>query len=118
MSHFADDETLTHITALELEVVRLREALTDITDVFSTIGITAGIYDDELDALEKAAKTLSTPFTPTALNELIEKVEKRTIERCAVEANKSWCKEPCYICTISADIRALPTGKIKLEELL
>mgnify|MGYP003612608963 CR=1 FL=1 len=59
-----------------------------------------------------------TQFTPTTLNELIEKVEKMTIERCALEANKSWFKDPCYIYTITNDIRNLPTGQIKLEDLL
>ena len=54
-----------------------------------------------------------TPFAPTALHELIEKVEKRTIERCARESERSHSKEQ------SAHlIRSLPTGQIKLEELL
>ena len=102
-----ETELTAQVAALELEVVRLRDV------IFDMAGEEPGI------SWGKADKVLSThPFTPTTLNELIEKAEKMTIERCAVEANKSWCKEPCYISTISADIRALPTGHIKLEELL
>ena len=69
-----------------------------------------------------------------ALHELIEKVEKMTIERCA-----EWMAESAYkdgatlsveICVLDDEpvgdftdrikeaIRALPTGQIKLEELL
>ena len=33
--------------------------------------------------VKKMKEALSTPLAPTALNELIEKVEKMTIERCA-----------------------------------
>ena len=55
-----------------------------------------------------------TPFTPTALLELIEKVEKMTIERCARE-----CERFEYPASREAKaIRALPTGNMKLEELL
>lgn len=75
MSHFADDETLTHIAALEAEVMRLREV------IFDMAGEEPGI------SWGKADKVLSTTFTPTALNELVERVEKRTIERCAVVCN-------------------------------
>ena len=117
------------VAALEVEVLRLREALADITDVFSTIGITAGIYDDELAALEKAAKTLSTPFTPTALNELIEKVEKIWREKCARASGDydaaPWAHDSAALhvadmvsVSIANQIRALPIGQIKLEDLL
>ena len=34
-------------------------------------------------------------------------VEKRTIEKCAVAANKAWFEDPCYIYTITDAIRAL-----------
>ena len=118
-----ETELLAANAALEAEVLRLRGALDSVQQVANRSDGIAGwhlngdiaSWDSILPEVEDA---LSTPFTPTALPELIEKVEKMTIERCAVEANKSWCKEPCYICTISADIRALPTGQIKLEELL
>ena len=66
-----------------------------------------------------------TPFTPTALNELIEKVEKMTIDRCAKAV---WNSKPsqkaideipaAYQLASLAAIRALSTGQIKLEELL
>ena len=69
-------KTLTaQVAALEAEVLRLRDV------IFDMAGEEPGI------SWGKADKVLSThPFTPTALHELIEKVEKRTIERCATAA--------------------------------
>lgn len=63
---------------LEAEIVRLREALKHIkyeTDIHGN-NLNRGIKDE-------AVKALSTPFTPTALNELIEKAEQRVSESCA-----------------------------------
>ena len=97
-------KTLTaQVAALELEVVRLREV------IFDMAGEEPGV------SWGKADKVLSTPFTPTALNDLVEEVEKRTIERCA--------KKLLSIGALGdgdflAAIRALPIGHIKLEELL
>lgn len=54
---------------------------------------------------------MAAPFTPTALNELIEKVEKLTIERCAERVS-------FFTPYVGNKIRALPTGQIKLEELI
>ena len=34
-------------------------------------------------------------------------IERRTIERCAIAANKAWFEEPCYIYTITDAIRKL-----------
>ena len=53
--------------------------------------------------------------TPNATNEGYQRallkmgkiIEKRTIERCALAANKAWFEEPCYIYTITAAIRKL-----------
>lgn len=70
MSHFADDETLAHIAALELEVASLRSVMADVIKAHGYAGGTP-------------IEALSAPFNPTALPELIEKVEKMTIERCA-----------------------------------
>lgn len=124
MSHFADDETLAHIAALELEVVRLREALTvcvcAMQDYQAGIGITEMFDKGEL----LGRKVLSTPFTPTALPELIEKVEKIWREKCASRLDSEWngdadtyeYSETCNEC--AERIRALPVGQIKLEELL
>ena len=75
------------------------------------------------EAINRTDKALSTPFTPTALPELIEKVEKRTIERCAVITAWSIIDMPTAveISTVrkySKAIRALPVGHIKLEDLL
>ena len=113
-----ETELLAANAALELEVVRLRRALELASGFIRRTNYEYGVDSDESEIEQCVQSALSTPFTPTALNELIEKVEKRTIERCAVGVNKSWFKEPCYIYTITADIRALPTGQIKLEELL
>lgn len=110
MSHFADDETLAHIAALELDVARLRSVMADVIKAHGYSGGTP-------------TEALSAPFTPTALNELIEKVEKMTIERCAVITGWSIIDMPTAveISTVrkySKAIRALPVGQIKLEELL
>lgn len=63
--------TTQRIAELEAEVLRLRDVVFDI----------AG--EEPSFSWRKANDELSTPFTATALNELIEKVERRTIERCA-----------------------------------
>lgn len=63
-------KTLTaQVAALELEVARLRSVM---ADVIKAHGYTGGT----------PVEVMSTPFTPTTLLELIEKVEKMTIERC------------------------------------
>ena len=63
-------------------------------------------------AVDSTDKALSIQASTEALNELIEKVEKRTIDRCCVEL-----KRLDYWYSAAAIIR-LPTGQIKLEELL
>ena len=105
-------KTLTaQVAALELEVARLRDV------IFDMAGEEPGI------SWGKADKVLSTPFTPAALPELIEKVEKLTIERCA-EVHKDAASKAFSASGIvwadkfEREIRALPTGQIKLEELL
>ena len=103
MSHFADDETLTHIAALELEVVRLRSVIADVIKAHGYAGGTP-------------IEVMSSPFTPTALNELIEKVERRTIDRCA--SIFPYRYKEYFGDDITVAIRAFPTGQIKLEELL
>ena len=110
--------TTQRIAELEAEVLRLRNALKHIkyeTDIHGN-NLNRGIKDE-------AVKALSTPFTPTTLNELIEKVEKMTIERCAVITAMGIIDIPTTveISTVrkySKAIRALPVGQIKLEELL
>jgi hypothetical protein len=54
VSHFADDETLAHIAALELEVARLRSVMADVIKAHGYAGGTP-------------VEIMSTPFTPTAL---------------------------------------------------
>ena len=104
MSHFADYETLAHIAALELEVMRLRDV------IFDMAGEEPGI------SWGKADKVLSIPFAPTALAELIEKVEKMTIERCASFVDDSCTYGDTHI--LVKAVRALPVGQMKPEELL
>ncbi len=70
--------------------------------------------DTARNMFRKASDSIQPPYDTTALNELIEKVERRTIERCA--------KKLLSIGALGdgdflAAIRALPTGQIKLEEL-
>ena len=123
MSHFADDETLTNIAALEAEVLRLRGALEIASGFIRRTNDEYGVDSDESEIEQCVQSTLSTQFTPTTLNELIEKVEKRAIERCAVITAMSIIDMPTTV-EISAvrkyskAIRALQTGKIKPEELL
>ena len=88
------------LATLELDVARLRSVMADVIKAHGYAGGTP-------------IEVMSTTFAPTALNELIEKVEKLTIERCARESERSHSREQsAYL------IRALPTGQIKLEELL
>ena len=129
-------KTLTaQVAELEAEVMRLREALiacrAHIGDPanFDCYGSDKELAEflqqvkrDEDVAIAKADEALSTPFTPTTLNELIEKVEKMTIERCVTEIAETadmvgiigHSDREC----LQVAICALPTGQIKLEELL
>ena len=92
-------KTLTaQVAALELEVTRLRGVM---ADVIKAHGYTGGT----------PVEVMSTPFTPTVLNELVEKVERQTIERCAERVS-------FFTPHVGNKIRALPTGQIKLEDLL
>ena len=93
------DEFKAKVAELELEVARLRSVMADVIKAHGYAGGTP-------------IEAISTPITPAALNELIEKVEKRTIDRCCVEL-----KRFDYWYSTAAIIR-LPTGRIKLEELL
>ena len=124
-------KTLTaQVAALEVEVARLREVL-ERAGSFIHNGIELGFIrmpdcdcpDPAHETPEIVWKALSTPFTPTALNELIEKVEKMTIERCATATaagpedsyQDDWFKAKCKAVE---QIHALPTGVIKLKALL
>ena len=117
------------IAALELEVARLRE--TTATKLIVEAH-DFGQFSDDFNqpqarsvrkAIRELCEALSTPFTPTVLPELIEKVEKITLERCAVITAWSIIDMPTTVefSTVrkySKAIRALPVGHIKLEELL
>ncbi len=95
-------KTLTaQVAALELEVARLRSVMADVIKAHGYAGGTP-------------VEVLSTPFTPTALNELIEKVEKMTIERCAQMFSDSVIGGRY----LADQVRTISTGQIKLEELL
>ena len=105
-----ETELTAQVAALELEVARLRSVMANVIKAHGYEGGTP-------------TEVMSTPFTPTTLNELIEKVEKMTIERCAVITGWSIIDMPTTveISTVrkySKAIRALPVGHIKLEDLL
>ena len=116
---------MTREAELELEIARLRHAFQTYLDEHEE----CQDADDwmammcSIEAHHVADEALSTPPSTTALQELIEKVERRTIERCAEEcsnvASEPWwlnegigMAKECY-----AAIRALPTGNLKLEDL-
>lgn len=125
--------TTQRIAELEAEVMRLREIIEKLWVVIDDIDT----YSDMAKADDKLYRSLverrqkdrwgtrincdghklefPTPFTPTALPELIEKAEKRTIERCA---EKLLSIGALGDGDFLAAIRALPTDQIKLEELL
>ena len=127
-----ETELLAANATLESEVMRLREALEVKHDSVESLMSWCvknvdkwnfSEYDYLRYAVKKMKEVLSTPFTPTALPELIEKVEKMTIERCAVITGWSIIDMPTTveISTVrkySKAIRALPVGHIKLEDLL
>ena len=100
--------TTQRIAELEAEIVRLRDLIFDI----------AG--EEPSFSWRKANETLSTPIhPPIALHELIEKVEERTIARCAKEAFDFWADQiDCSTESSATAIRSLSVGQIKLEELL
>lgn len=102
-----ETELLAANAALEAEIVRLRETLRKLACL--------GNGDSYGNSIGNciAQEALALPQDTTTLNELIEKVERLTIERCARESERSHSREQsAYL------IRALPTGQIKLEELL
>ena len=98
-------KTLTaQVAALELEVASLRSVMADVIKAHGYAGGTP-------------IEVISTPFTPTTLDELIEKVEKMTIDRCAGICHR-FGERQMHPLEAEGAIRAIPTGQIKLEELL
>ena len=102
---------------LELDNLRLREALSSIrrygNDTLS--GRIDGIDDRNwqrdgvMEMTRRAREAMDDTPPPTkALSTLVEKVEKLTIERCANGCGGAY----------AAELRTLPTGQIKLEDLL
>jgi len=90
-----ETELLAANAALEAEVLRLRNALETFIAEHEECEDSDGWMAQmcSMEALHVADEVLSTPFTPTVLNELIEKVEKLTIERCAVAADKAYATD-------------------------
>ena len=110
--------TTQRIAELEAEVMRLREALECSDNLLRELPTSGGMWG--LAVMENNQQALSTPFTPTALNDLIEKVEKRTIERCANEIDTTrpvGNDRDTNLRRVQMAIRALPVGQIKLSEL-
>ena len=111
-----ETELLAANVALEAEIVRLREALRKLACL--------GNGDSYGNSIGNciAQEALALPSDTTALNELIEKVERLTIERCVTEIEETadmvriigYSYREC----LQVAIRALPVGQIKLEELL
>ena len=114
---------MTREAELELEIARLREALQTYIDEHEE----CQDADDwmammcSIEAHHVADEALSAPPSTTALQELIEKVERRTIERC-----ERLCLRPVnwlhpnqqkIADEIKTAIQALPTGNLKLEDL-
>ena len=96
-SPFATLNNAPRVAELELENLGLRETLLVAHDL-STNTIT---------------RVLNTPPSTSALAALVEKVERRTIERCLDcysldDSAKDWAYKMCN----------LPVGNLKLEELL
>ena len=103
--------TTERIAELEAEVMRLREALRKAAhmvreNILCPEGNPYAVQDMEALADKK--------FTPTALNELVEKVERRTIERCAQMFSYSGIGGRY----LADQVRTISTGQIKLKELL
>ena len=94
-------ELTAQVAALELEVARLRSVMANVIKAHGYEGGTP-------------TEVMSTPFTPTALHELIEKVEKMTIERCAQMFSDSGIGGRY----LADQVRTISTGQIRLEELL
>lgn len=108
---------MTREAELELEIVRLREFISAISkQIPEKPDYWSPCSQCERNAID-AEELLDTPPPTTALQDLITKVERRTIERCALAANEAWFEDPCYIHTITDAIRALPTENLKLEDL-
>ena len=115
--------TTQRIAELGAEVMRLRNALETFIAEHEECEDSDGWMAQmcSMEALHVADEVLSTPFTPTTLSELIEKVEKLTIERCAtaVGPEDSYQDDGFKAkCKAVEQIHDLPTGQIKLEELL
>ena len=111
-----ETELLTANAALEAEVMRLRNALETFIAGHEECEDRDGWMAQmcSMEALHVADEAMSTPFTPQALHELIEKVEKRTIERCASFVDDSCTYGDTHI--LVKAVRALPN--VTLEELL
>ena len=101
-----ETELLAANAALELEVASLRSVMADVIKAHGYAGGTP-------------FEALSTPFTPTALNELIEKVEKITIERCASAKSgiPMGASETIVARWYEQVISSLPTCQIKPGEM-
>ena len=107
---------------LELDNLRLRDAVK-----WALANITEEPYEwtceEDSDAHRAALELVATEPSTEALSALAEKVQKLTIERCVSEADRQGIDEPYghakFRCAnIAAELRALPTGNIKLEDLL
>ena len=116
--------TIKREAELELDNLRLRDAVK-----WALANITEEPYEwtceEDSDAHRAALELVATEPSTEALAALVEKVQKLTIEQCAKAV---WNSKPsqkaidevpaAYQLAALAAIRALPTGQIKLEDLL
>jgi len=72
--------------------------------------------DTARDMFRKASDSIQPPHDTAALSAMIAKAEKMTIERCASFVDDSCTYGDTHI--LVKAVRALPTGNMKLEELL
>lgn len=108
-------ELLAQNAALELEVMRLREALNTLIAEHEECEDADGWMAQvcSMEAIHVADEMLDTPFTPTVLPAIVERVERVTIHKCAHAGFIASCDD-----TAAQAIRALPTGQIDLKGLI
>ena len=103
---------------LELENLRLRAALETIANMKDENYYKVRPEQSAMDSHHIAIGGVSAAPSTEAITALVEKVEKMTLERCADFVKQQRNDIPACGFEFSSAIRALPTGTIKLEDLL
>ena len=110
-----ETELLAANAALEAEIVRLRGQILLMIDSWWPFVHGSFPSDTARDMFRKASDSIQPPYDTAALSAMIAKAEKMAIERCA---EKLLSIGALGDGDFLAEIRALPVGQIKLEELL